>query len=260
MPERIQSGFSRLSLFVEATANGLVIGRATGFVIRAQDQPFLVTNWHVLSGRNAETNACLSDTGALPDFISIHHHGSQDINTREPRSESLYVDAEENEPRWLEHPRGREIDVVLLPLTDVAEPVVLLPLDPALARVGILELPGLPVSVIGFPYGFQVAGRWPIWKTGHIASDPGHDYDGRPSFLIDITTREGMSGAPIVYQSSGPFDGWQGKEAINAIMQRKFLGVYSGRLREDSEIARGWPPRVIEEILNEHGFRWRTAR
>lgn len=256
IPDRIQSTFSRNSLRLEPTAFGNRLGTATGFVIRANNQPFLVTNWHVLNGRDAETNDVLSDTGALPDAVTILHHSSTDLETRARRSEPLYNDSDHTQPRWLEHQRAGEIDVVLLPLTDFAPPVVLWEMSPELARVRILNLPGLPVSIIGYPFGLEVADRWPVCKTGHRASDPGFDYDGRPSFLIDITSRKGMSGAPIVYQSSGPFGQWQGEQAINALTQRKFLGVYSGRIGSNSEIARGWPARAIEEILNHHGFHW----
>jgi hypothetical protein len=32
----------------------------------------LVTNWHVLSGFNAATGACLTNTGAIPSRIECH--------------------------------------------------------------------------------------------------------------------------------------------------------------------------------------------
>ena len=252
-PEQVQSTFTRTSLHLEVRSNQQTLSVATGFIITAwDDAKYLVTNWHVLAGRDAETGACLSSSGAIPDEVRVYHHSLADINRREPRIERLYHDPDNTTPRWLEHPRGRAIDVVLLPLTDVQPPVAIAPFSTAWADTGILELPGLQVAVIGFPYGLHVAQRWPIWKTGHIASDPGFAYDDKPSFLIDITTRQGMSGSPIVYQSPGPFFIGEGEKGINARMKAQFLGVYSGRIHKDSEIGRGWPPEVIRDIVQAH--------
>jgi hypothetical protein len=69
----------------------------------------------------------------------------------------------------------------------------------ALASIDILTMPALPVSVIGYPLGLSAGESWPIWKTGHIASDLDIDSEsGWPAFLIYATTRSGMSGTPVV--------------------------------------------------------------
>jgi hypothetical protein len=254
-PEQVQSRFTRTPLYLELLARGQVIGSGTGFVIQTfSDTQYLVTNWHVLAGRNADTLAVLSRYAAIPDQVRIHHHSRIDINQRESRVQDLYFDPETEQPRWLEHPRGREIDVVLLPLEDIGAPVAISRFNPGWADTGILELPGLQVSIVGFPYDLHVGGRWPIWKTGHIASDPGYDYDDRPSFLIDITSRVGMSGSPIVFQTPGPFNVRDGEQGVNARMEVQFMGVYSGRIHDDSEVARGWRPEVIREILAAHNI------
>jgi hypothetical protein len=44
------------SVQLECFANGLALGNATGFVITFNEQYFVITNWHVVSGRNADTN------------------------------------------------------------------------------------------------------------------------------------------------------------------------------------------------------------
>ena len=51
------------------------IARATGFIYNRNGSNYLITNWHVLSGRNAETGLCL-DTKQLciPDAIQIDFH------------------------------------------------------------------------------------------------------------------------------------------------------------------------------------------
>jgi hypothetical protein len=86
----------------------------------------------------------------------------------------------------------------------------------------------MTVSIIGYPYGLATAHAWPIWKTGHIASDIDLDYDGRPAFLIDATARSGMSGSPVVHRTSGGFTTRSGDVIYSTGVRpaTRFLGVY----------------------------------
>ena len=109
---------------------------------------------------------------------------------------------------------------------------------------------GAPVSVIGFPAGFGAAGSWPIWITGHVATDPDFDYDSRPVMLIDARTREGMSGSPVVIRTrelraTKP----PGLRLMTDWPSEKFLGIYAGRLADDLDIGYVWRPHVLREVL-----------
>lgn len=42
---------------------------ATGFFYERNDQMFLITNWHNVSGRNPITGDCLSAHGGVPDIF-----------------------------------------------------------------------------------------------------------------------------------------------------------------------------------------------
>jgi hypothetical protein len=140
------------------------------------------------------------------------------------------------------------IDVVSLPLRNYVDiKHKLQPLDPSLFIENGEVRPGLPVSVIGYPHGLRHAGMWPIWKTGHIASDFDLDYDERPMFLIDVTARKGMSGSPVVIRRS--LNVWSEQQYRDADTETKLLGVYSGRLGDDSEIGIVWKPRVLQTLL-----------
>ena len=126
------------------------------------------------------------------------------------------------------------------------------PLDLSMADVDIVPEVAMPVSIIGFPLGLTSGGYFPIWKTGHIASEPNIDYNGEPLFLIDSTTRSGMSGSPVVLRMSGGFKTKNGKTVLSMGGYRTlFLGIYSGRLNEDSEIGCVWRPYLITEILEQ---------
>jgi len=51
------------------TETDTVLSSGTGFVYEHHGIPYLITNWHNVSGRNPSTNACLSDTLAVPDSL-----------------------------------------------------------------------------------------------------------------------------------------------------------------------------------------------
>jgi hypothetical protein len=241
---------SSASLHLGLFANDTLLGTATGFVVQHNQKPFLVTNWHVLAGRHPDTYQALAQTGALPDEVRMMHHWGEHLGGRMAKSEPLF-DAE-GKHFWLEHPLGREIDVVALPLTSLDKGVVLYPLNLDLANHFAVPWIGLPVSIIGFPLGLTSEMDFPIWKTGHIASEFEVDYKGKPVFLVDATTRSGMSGSPVVLRLyggchenvGGQLIYWGAKGAVT-----RFLGVYAGRIHNQAEVGYVWKPRVITEIL-----------
>ena len=48
--------------------------------------------------------------------------------------------------------------------------------------------PRLRRDAVGLPYGFfDREHRLPIWKTGHVASEPDVDFEGEPTFLVDVS-------------------------------------------------------------------------
>jgi len=58
------------SLLIVPQAVGQDLASATGFVVLRGRRPYLVTNWHVLSGRNATTGENLDQQyAARPDTI-----------------------------------------------------------------------------------------------------------------------------------------------------------------------------------------------
>jgi hypothetical protein len=221
------------------------LGRATGFIVQKRDSYYLVTNWHVVNGRNPETNQIEHPTGQTPDALYIWHNGKQ-LGTWIRKKEDLYDN--EGKKRWFEHKNGRAIDVIALPLTNVGNDITIYPLDLSLADVDVVPGVAQSVSVVGFPLGFTSNGDFPMWKTGHIASEPTLDYQGKPLFLIDATTRGGMSGSPVVFRPTGAYKTKKGNMAISSNITL-FLGIYSGRIHKDSEVGMVWRPRLINEII-----------
>jgi len=236
------------SLLIISGSNDNILSSATGFVVEHRDKPYLITNWHVVNGRHPETGKPLSDSAALPDALAVFHHSPERIGNHVRKIETLYNPDET--PRWIEHPKGRDVDVVALPLIDI-DGVRLYPFDLALADTPLETAVGMPVSIIGFPFGTAAIEEFPIWKTGHIATEPWWDFKGRPVFLIDATTRSGMSGSPVVLRRSDGIGFNPAGALVLASPENRFLGVYASRPDESLELGNVWKPQVIHEILAE---------
>lgn len=240
------------SLFLELVHNNQTIGSASGFVVEFNNNYYLVTNWHVVSGRNPATNQPLFQREITPTYLHITHHSSVRLGTWIRRMESLLN--EDGTSRWLEHQQGGNIDVILLPLQNIDSEIKIYPFDLNLAKTDMIPEPAMPVSIIGYPLGIATGGNFPIWKTGHIASDPDLNYNNLPVFLIDATTRGGMSGSPVILRSSGGYRTRSGATILAGDTNTLFLGIYSGRIDEVSEIGMVWRPVLIDEIAKNAGI------
>lgn len=237
---------SLTSLRVVPKFNEIELASATAFTTYWDEEPYLITNWHVVAGRNADTNKCLDESAAIPNALSVRFHAQAKLGAW--NTVKLPLVDEDGAKLWLEHPLGKLIDVVAIPIRGVGG-VDIFPLDLKLADVDILAMPAMRVTVVGYPLGLSAGESWPIWKTGHIASDPDIDFQpGRPAFLIDATTRVGMSGAPVVLRSTN-YQEKSGDQVLGVGVTTRFMGVYAGRIHGESEIGRVWRPFVLSELF-----------
>lgn len=238
---------SATSLLITTKSNGLSLETATGFIVERNGRYYLITNWHVVAGRHPDTNKTTHPSAALPERLEVRIHDKNNLGQCNLIEFNLH-DTNGNKI-WLEHPNGQNVDVVAIDLSIFTLNVAPFTLDLELANEDIAVQPAMSVSIIGFPFGLSAGGIWAIWKTGHIASDLDVDYDHRPAFLIDATTRGGMSGSPVIARATGAYMTRNGAYVISTGHINRFIGVYSGRLREDSELGMVWRPNVIEEIF-----------
>lgn len=248
---------SPVPLHVECRCAGATaVSSGTAFAVVKDGRDYLVTNGHVVTGRHPITRDQLCDKGfADPDTITVWFHAKGALGTWHSRELPLRDDS--GQPNWLEHPLGLLIDVVAFPITLDPE-VMVYPLDLTLADTDMSIVPSESVSIVGFPFGLSVNAKWPIWKTGHIASDIDLDFtttnpDGSnltlPCFLIDATTTSGMSGSPVVARRVGIYRDGAGN-LISGGEANRFLGVYSGRVRQDADLGMVWKPRVLAKIIS----------
>jgi hypothetical protein len=114
-----------------------------------------------------------------------------------------------------------------------------------------------PVEDIGWPVcGFRPdtlcklgGGALPIWATGFIASEPDVDYNALPLFLIDCRSRPGQSGSPVVAYRSGAVTTKTGAAMFAGPPRYRLLGIYSGRINDQSDVGMVWKVSAIQELV-----------
>lgn len=240
------------SLFVVAMCNGLELGSGTGFVVQHENQPYLITNYHVAAGRSPVDGQPRHESGAVPDTLRVVQlmPAKPDRLEWQPRDERA-LEVETERALWLQHPvHGRRVDVVALPLHNV-QGVELHPYDLTGSAPALKIGPSEGVNIVGFPFGVTGGGAFAIWTRGFIASEPDVDLDDLPSFLIDARTRPGQSGSPVIAYSSGGGSAMaDGSTAWYAGPVTNLLGVYSGRINEQSDLGVVWKVQAVRDILS----------
>jgi hypothetical protein len=236
---------SARSLFLKMKFGDTLLAKGTGFVVRSPSGPLLITNRHNVSGRSCETGQPISPTGGIPGRLEIMHHRRGALGQWVQRTEPVVADGR---PLWFEHPRGAQVDVVALRLTQLCD-VDLFPY-PLTNRVEVRVAPADIVSVIGFPFGLGSGGFFAIWATGFVASEPEVDHNGLPLMLIDCRARQGQSGSAVVaYRRDTMVNqpnrsvSWFEGEVIH------LLGIYSGRVNKDSDLGYVWKLRAIRDLI-----------
>ena len=247
MPFRIsQPSFQ--SLYMEMLANGHTIACGTAFVANSSSgSSFLLTNRHNVTGRHQDTGELLCKrSGAIPDTLAVWH------NSYEYLGHFVRVDMplfDGGTPQWIEHPVLQEnADIVAFPLA-TCQNIALYPYQTEYYAHMHVE-PAQAVSVVGFPFGLRTGSSFAVWATGFVASEPEIDHGGRRVFLIDCRTRTGQSGSPVIrYQNGGGLITHEnGPEVISPVC--RLLGMYSGRINDDSDLGVVWKTSVIAELLD----------
>lgn len=266
------TGFHPLSFActpIELISNdgeGTIVSHATGFFWRHHGRSFLVTNWHVLSGRDIFTGDPCSSTAYIPRRIryygsSIYREGDEVVLARPV----VDVCMEDDLVAKIEH-KGRSeypFDICALPIPEET----IFGLNAAIGGVAganlatcylnenetprIITHVGDDCFLLGYPLRSYAGFMPPIWKRGSIASEPLVGVNGRPVFLVDAATSSGMSGSPIVRRVNM---GWQSTDAGDRELYKyRVIGVYGGRVAQaGSELhgaGYGWYSSLINKVI-----------
>lgn len=70
-------------------------------------------------------------------------------------------------------------------------------------------------------------------------------------FLIDASTREGMSGSPV-YSVKNNFASFGSEFMAGPAAIPNFLGVYAGRIGDDIEIGRVFKTYCVDEVIKNY--------
>jgi Trypsin-like peptidase domain len=213
---------------------------------------YLITNWHVVTGRNAETGAYIKSHAGRPNKIRALFNFRDQIFEKQPID--ITIRDEDDRPLWFVHPsRGWGVDVVAIPLPYTgSEPTFDMHPINSLSAPGLSIKISFDVFVLGYPFGVEPPG-YPVWKRGSIASEPELVRLGPPYLLIDTASRPGMSGAPVIRRSWSDHMVEGSYSAMNHMVATKFVGVYSGRRQtkdpSDAQLGIVWPESYINEII-----------
>lgn len=237
------------------------LGVATGFFVETNNKKYLVSNWHVFSGRDNISDQTIHSTKthlpdeikvtfaqviagpSIPNGVSVNPHtvccGLRDVGLK---------------AKWIQHPTmGRKADMAALDcqfIQNLGEPFSLNKLE---LNPNLIAAVGGDVFIVGFPRGLANRGFLPVWKRGSIASEPSLYFNDEALFLIDSATREGLSGSPVYLVSDGALPDANGNINMGNGLMYKFLGIYSGRVRDNdplaAQIGRVYYGDLLDELL-----------
>lgn len=260
-PRRVNEQENFVPLKITTMFNDQEVAIGTAFHYLHKEKQYLVSNWHNATGREPKSNKPKSPTLALPNRfkLSLPQRFKDDGNVVQlgwgDHPLELYEDADHLKPKWLEHPvHGQKVDLIVLEVGGVEKTALQFANKVCDAKNVPRLRTGMDVFILGYPRGLTGGGKFPIWKRGSIATEPDIDVDDLPLMYVDTATREGMSGAPVFASENGTW--WpEGKTGANDMvfgLGRRFLGVYSGRIGDDTflaQLAMVWKERAIIEII-----------
>jgi hypothetical protein len=199
-----------------------------------------VTALHNFTGREPDGRVKHKE-GGLPNSVLVEGFHFKE---RFP----LYTsdnDPNKDVPLFWVHPIGPGIDVSILLLSPASSNPETLDHSFFNVRENEGSMPlevGHTCFIIGFPEGLMDRPQkdliLPIWKIGHLASEPLFFFNKEPVVLIDATTRPGMSGAPVFVTNNRRYE-----------RRNRLVGIYTGRTSELSDIGRVLVPAVFPEIF-----------
>lgn len=255
---------AKLSLLFNDTS----LATGTVFFYEHNGASYLLTNRHNFTGRHQTTGEPLHSMGGLPNrfvlsFPRVEQDGTTLVVGREV--ETLTIACEVGARFWLEHPTlGASADVAALNLSNMGRIKIHSLVNTVEGARPIALRPALPVSVVGYPFGQSIGTHYPVWVSGHLASEPNFDADNKPALLIDCRTNRGSSGSPVfAYVPSGitevddPDERYvaamtHSQDGITTAMHgfpvHRFIGIYSGRINDNADIGFVWRESAIREV------------
>lgn len=236
------------SFYVETYFDECILSNATAFCYKKQNQHYLVSNFHVMSGREPklDKNGVYTPQHsnlAIPNKIKVYIYGWMDDKTTEITigncviCEFQLLDDDGNPLfKAKKYNNNEYVDIAVLPINVIYNSHGK-KLKPICVNAEYYEKfkskdiihPSDNVFILGYPLGKRDDSGSSIWKKGSIATT----LFNRDMFYVDTSTRSGMSGSPVFYINKDA--NAYLKYAKEDILEEKiyfieFLGVYCGRI------------------------------
>lgn len=245
--------------------NEQFLATGTAFIMKYAGKYGLVTNWHVVSGRNPITGKCLSSNGGIPNMAKCHVALVHRLDDGPRFTETIHflpveiplID-EEGRAIWSDNRANDPLSDYVIILLDKLIPELDQPRHSLRAiQAGVVTIKrgkkatnkvkpedvnhfypqvGHQVFIVGYPVGVEHSGVFPIWKGGTIASEPtsslslaGVETDD--VIYVDGLTRAGMSGSPVICLQK-PGDSYFTDDGVKITVSKAeplLVGVYAGR-------------------------------
>jgi Trypsin-like peptidase domain len=248
----LTSCITRLDLFT----NDIELGKATGFFYHFQGSWFIITNWHVFSGRDPRTGQPRHASGAIPNKFRFY---TTELTEQGIAWRGIDYNLEyDGKPTWLQHPiAGQSVDLAAIKIDSCHKGMARDLLAPDGHDSDMFMDLGAEVFLPGYPLGISCSGIMPIWKRGSIASSLEFGEGVTTKFFVDTATREGMSGSPCLALCNWKYyrlDRQTGKMSIvDRPLSWRLLGVYSGRINPsnsfEAQIGIVWRDILIPEVV-----------
>lgn len=225
---------------VQSLVDDTPVAKATGFfyslILDGKACLWLVTNWHVLTGRNASRpEIILHNELAIPNRIRfqvpsrIGPSGQKDENHLYFHEKFISLYDSDNLAMWYQHPKKNEVDIAVVNVGQDLEGHLIRGINELCTEYDMAVEIGNEVFVLGYPLGFSHFANTPIWKRGSIASEPhAETVDSKNRIMIDATTRKGMSGSPVIMRYKTHYLSEDGQVKMRGNASR-FIGVYASR-------------------------------
>jgi hypothetical protein len=118
MSEPTYNLFSQTSYYIESLFNRKKISSATCFFVSRSGKTYLITNWHVVTGKNPNNNSQLGYFAVRPDELKVKVYKKQENIETVDLNIPLF---DRENKKWLEHPvHGQLVDVIAIEI-DIPE-------------------------------------------------------------------------------------------------------------------------------------------
>jgi len=250
-----------------------ILSHASGFFWVKDGLTYLVTNFHVFSGRNFFTGEILGSMGFVPKLFRIYGN----INFYNEKGMSILriskifelSDSATEYFSSLDNMLKNGADIVAVPIPNNIVPTneVVDKSDIGLGEINIScalnehlykRIPsksGDDVYLPGYPLRNYNGSVLPIWRRGSLATESLIGMGSYPAFLVDASVTPAMSGSPVLRSAEFLSVSDSGGSVVRSETYFDLVGVYAGRLQsadlEKTNLGYAWFSGEIDRVIDE---------